>query len=236
MNREIMLIASDYDGTLNQGGRIDAHTRNAINQWREAGRYFGVVTGRALDFFDTAAQQNLPFDFLILYNGSLVVSRDRTVIFQSMIPTETLIALENAMAEYDDAVSFQKFGGKPEPHYYASFETPERALQVQAELEGVFADKVRIFVNGPHINIGNPGTGKAQGVSIILRHFSLPADGAAVVGDDYNDLEMILAHNGWAIETGKPDVVAKAPHTCKSVGDLIESLLGDGYPIRRTKQ
>ena len=93
------------------------------------------------------------------------------------------------------------------------------------ELLPEFGDKVSIFVNGPHINIGNKGTGKAEGVSFVLRHFSLPADAAAVVGDDYNDLDMILAHQGWAVASGKPDVVKKAPHTCESVGSLIRSLL-----------
>ena len=62
-------------------------------------------------------------------------------------------------------------------------------------------------------------------MSLALQHFGLPADSAAVVGDDYNDLDMILAHNGWAVESGRQEVVAQAPHTCKSVGDLIESLL-----------
>ena len=74
-------------------------------------------------------------------------------------------------------------------------------------------------------NAGNTGTGKAEGVALILRHFALPADAAAVVGDDYHDMEMILAHNGWAVSSGKPDVVKKAPHTCESVGDLIHRLM-----------
>lgn len=222
---EKMLIASDYDGTLNIDRRIDAHTADAIRKWRACGRYFGVVTGRGLDFINTAEEQKLPFDYLILFNGSLVVSKDRSVLFQSLIPVETFASLARAMAQYDDIVYYEECDGTPKPHYYATFENAERALQVKSELDPVFGDRVNIFVNGPHINIGNIGTGKAQGVDFILRHFSLPDDSAAVVGDDYNDLDMILAHSGWAIESGRPDVVAKAPHTCKSVGDLIDSLL-----------
>lgn len=219
------MIATDYDGTLNRNGRIDRRTRRAIDAWRAAGRYFGVVTGRGLDFYETAKEKGLPFDYLIVCNGSLIVSEDKTVLFESLIPAETFAALEKTMATYKDVVGFSKSDGNPQHHYYAEFPGPERALQVRDELVPVYGDRLSIFVNGPHINIGNAGTGKAQGVSFILRRFALPEDAAAVVGDDYNDLEMILAHQGWAIRSGKPEVVAAAPHTCKSVGGLVRSLL-----------
>ncbi len=223
MNKQ--LIATDFDGTLYIGGRIADETRRAIDDWRAAGGYFGVVTGRGIDFYDTAKEQNLPFDYLIVYNGSLIVSQDKTVLYESLIPADVFAALEKAMAAYPDIESYSESDGKPSHHYYATFPDAERALRVREELLPVFGDRVSVFVNGPHINIGNKGTGKAQGVSIILEHFGLARDAAAVVGDDYNDLDMILAHNGWAMESGKPEVVSKAPHTCKNVGDLIQTLM-----------
>ena len=44
-------------------------------------------------------------------------------------------------------------------------------------------------------------------------------------GDSYNDLDMILTNQGWAVDSGKPDVVRDAPHVCRSVGDLIRTLM-----------
>lgn len=220
-----LLIATDYDGTLRRNGVIDEDTRRAIDAWRASGRRFGVVTGRGIDFYDTAREERLPFDYLILCNGSLILSAEKSVLFESIIPAETFAALETAMAGYEDIVFFQKSDGTPQCHYYATFQSAERALQVREALLPAFGDKVSIFVNGPHINIGNRGTGKAEGVAFILRHFALPADSAAVVGDDYNDLEMILAHDGWAVDSGKPEVIQKAPHLCGSVGELIRALL-----------
>ncbi len=220
-----MLIATDYDGTLNRNGEIDKTTRAAIDAWRASGRYFGVVTGRDADFYNTAKEIGLPFDYLILYNGSMILSADRRVLFESLIPADTFAAIEEAMRQYPDITWFSTADGQPRPHYYATFPTAERALEVRRELLPAFGDRVNIFVNGPHVNIGNTGTGKAEGVTLILRHFALPPDAAAVVGDDYNDMDMILAHNGWAVTSGKPDVVKKAPHTCESVGDLIHRLM-----------
>lgn len=220
-----MLIATDYDGTLNRNGQIDADTRTAIDRWRADGRYFGIVTGRGIDFYDTARAQGLPFDYLIVCNGSVILSADRTILFESRIPAATFAALEAAMAGFEDILFYSKSDGRAQHHYYAEFPTAERALQVREALLPQFGSDVSIFVNGPHINIGNRGTGKTQGVSWILRHFALPADSAAVVGDDYNDLDMILDHSGWAVESGKPAVVSRAMHTCKSVGALIGQLM-----------
>ncbi|MBR3095649.1 MAG: HAD hydrolase family protein, partial [Clostridia bacterium] len=139
-------------------------------------------------------------------------------------------ALEDAMAGYADVIGYSKCG-ESRRHYYAVFPDQERALQVREELLPAFGDKVSIFVNGQHINIGNRGTGKAEGVSFVLRHFALPDDAAAVVGDDYNDLDMILRHNGWAVAGGRPEVVAQAPHVCESVGALIDDLFDMEHPI-----
>lgn len=222
---EKRLIATDYDGTLNRGGVIDGHTRNAIDAWRASGRYFGVVTGRDVGFYDTAREVGLPVDFLIVYTGSLILSAEKSVLYESLIPADLFAELERAISEYPDVSWYSTADGKPRHHYYATFPSAERALQVREELLPAFGDRLSIFINGPHINIGNIGTGKAESVRLILKHFSLPADSAAVVGDDYNDLDMILAHNGWAMASGKPDVVKKAPHVCESVGDLIDSLL-----------
>ena len=220
-----LLIATDYDGTLNRGGVIDDETRAAIGLWRARGRYFGVVTGRGVDFYDTAKEQGLPYDYLILYNGSLVISPQKTVLYESLIPADTFAAIEAAMHSFADIEYCSQSNGRPQHHFYATFPDFQRALQVREALLPAFGDRVSIFVNGPHVNIGNKGTGKAEGVAFILRHFSLPPDAAAVVGDDYNDLDMLLAHQGWAVSSGKPEVLRQAPHVCESVGDLIHSLL-----------
>ena len=97
-----MLIASDYDGTLSQNGVIDAQTRDAIDRWRKSGRYFGVVTGRGGGFYGTAKEVGLPFDYLIVCNGSLILGEDRRVLYESLIPAKTFAEIERAMARYAD--------------------------------------------------------------------------------------------------------------------------------------
>ena len=88
-----------------------------------------------------------------------------------------------------------------------------------AEVNRLFGDRVTAFVNGEHVNIGKKGSGKAQGVLDALAYFGWQPAEAAVFGDDFNDLEMITALDGWAMATARPEVLAKAPHVCESIGE-----------------
>ena len=219
------LIATDFDGTLYVNGEIPPSVRNAIDLWRADGRYFGIVTGRGEDFFEKVKEENIPVDFIIIYTGSVVADKNGNIIYEKYIPAELFAQLAKAFSEYDDVEYFSPADGNTKHHFYATFASVERALEVKADIDAVFGGRLAVFVNGRHVNIGTAGTGKAQGVKVVLDYFSLTEDSAAVVGDDYNDLEMIKAFDGWAVENGKPDVKAQAPHICKDVGDLAAKLM-----------
>ncbi len=221
------LIATDFDGTLFVNGEVAPSVRKAIDLWRADGRYFGIVTGRGNDFFEKVKEEKIPVDFLIVYTGSVVADREGNVIYERFIPSDVFEQLEKTFSAYDDVEYYSNGDGNPQHHFYATFGSVARALEVKDEIEGIFGDRLAVFVNGRHVNIGTAGTGKAQAVKVVLEHFSLPESSAAVAGDDYNDLEMIKAFDGWAVENGKPDVVAQAPHICKDVGELALKLLAE---------
>ena len=66
------ILASDYDGTLCQGSQISENTIGKINEFRQNGHLFGVVTGRdytnGFNYFKS--NNNFPFDFIITSNGA----------------------------------------------------------------------------------------------------------------------------------------------------------------------
>lgn len=63
------IIASDYDGTLHHHYSVSPQDREAIRKWRDHGNLFGIVTGRATDMLDTAKDEKLELDFVIVFNG-----------------------------------------------------------------------------------------------------------------------------------------------------------------------
>lgn len=222
------LIATDFDGTFIRGGVIDPGYHTDIRAFREAGGLFGFVTGRGTDFFDTIREYGVTADYLLLYNGSLMALPDGSVVKEYLIPRQTFAALESFFAADPAVCAFDKTGNEPfYRHYYARYDTPELALEAAAEVNRLYGDRVTAFVNGVHVNIGKKGSGKTQGVRDALTYFGLKEEEAAVFGDDFNDLDMITALNGWAVNTARPEVLAKAPHVCESVAAQAKIFLSE---------
>lgn len=220
------LIATDFDGTFFRNGRIASEDAEGVRLWRAAGNKFGFVTGRGTDFFGTVKESGIEADFIILYNGALIADAAGNVIYEDFIDRETFSALEKFFEKSPDVCSFGRAGEALCYHqYYARYDTPERALEVAAEVNRIFGDKVTAVVNYHHINIGAKGTGKAEGVSRILEYYGLQPDEAAAVGDDFNDIAMLRAHNGWAVDSARDEIKQCVSHICAGVGALALELL-----------
>lgn len=220
------LIATDYDGTFCRGGEISAEDREAVSAWRAAGGLFGFVTGRSDDFFRTIREKSLEADFLLLYNGALLALPDGAVIREYRIEPAVFAALAGFFRARPDVCEHDEPDGSPYyRQYYARCTDEACALRAAEEANRRFGDAVTAFVNGPFVNIGKKGSGKTQGVYDALRYYGLPDGAQAVFGDDYNDLDMIVRHRGWAVETARPAVLAQAPHVCGSVGGAIRAFL-----------
>ncbi|MBQ7637464.1 MAG: family 43 glycosylhydrolase [Clostridia bacterium] len=216
------LIATDFDGTFCRNGQIDPLDRKAVSEWRKHGNYFGFVTGRGIDFIEKVKELGIETDYLLLYNGALLTLADGTVLKEYLIPRSDFSQLVDFFGTLPDAKGLSELDDNDFfHHHYSSFDSPERALEVANKMNGLFGEKVTAFVNGCHVNIGKKGSSKAQGVFDALEYFSLPADAAAVFGDDFNDIEMIKTHGGWAVDTARPEILKTAPNVCRSVGEFI---------------
>lgn len=222
------LIATDYDGTLRRNGEISAYDREKIEGFRAAGNYFGVVTGRGIDFLETVKKEGLAVDYLIVYTGALITDASGNILFEAPIPRENFVKLEKFFKARTDVQWYDEAGDREKFYqYYATCEDQPTALKVAAAAEAELGDIFEYFVNGQHINICDKGVSKASGIRELLKYYSLPEAAAAPVGDDYNDLRMIEELNGWAVSSGRPAVVSRAAHVCESVGQLAEILTGD---------
>ncbi|MBO5071287.1 MAG: HAD-IIB family hydrolase [Roseburia sp.] len=80
------VVASDYDGTLNQGG-ISADTVEMIRKFQAEGNLFGIVTGRDyIGGFQMFQRENLfPFDFIISHNGAAAYDSEGNILFSQSV-------------------------------------------------------------------------------------------------------------------------------------------------------
>ena len=95
MNRNIRIIASDFDGTLRRNGEVSVADQNAVEKWRSSGRLFGLVTGRDVSDALTAVAQSggMEFDFIICCSGAYIIGSDGSCIFEASAGCERLSEL-----------------------------------------------------------------------------------------------------------------------------------------------
>lgn len=94
------IIGSDFDGTLNRGGKISVEDLDAIARFRAAGGLFGIVTGRSIldGFGQFRCNADYTVDFVIGLNGSRIVDGNNRLLSESPMDAHTPVPA---------------FGGKP---------------------------------------------------------------------------------------------------------------------------
>ena len=88
------VAASDYDGTLLRGGKIDEETLLAVKKWRAAGNKFGVISGRDYGMLVPQLRAfGLEFDYTVCNNGGIIRDAAENVRFQAEIEPAALAAI-----------------------------------------------------------------------------------------------------------------------------------------------
>ncbi len=219
-------LATDFDGTLWRNGRISDEDRAAIHRWRKSGRLFGFVTGRGIHFPKHIRGLGLQGDFYVCYNGALLMNHDGEILKEARMDKPVFAALEDAFRQNGIAFDYDLANEESDFFQYSGLmPTCGQAADFAAELDVRFSNQVSAYANGLNINIVKRGVSKAAGIRHALQHLGLSEDQAAVVGDDLNDLDMIVSLNGWAVDSARPQVIEKVPHLCRSVGALIDELM-----------
>lgn len=219
------IAATDFDGTINRGGRVSGADMKVFRAWRKAGNLFGIVTGRGSDFIETCKEREIPYDFLVIENGARIYDRNANILYESFIDAESVRMLEEECSKKENIVRYDRYEGKPVHLFYGLFPSDEENLEFCDYLNKKMGDRITAYANGRNLNVATKGEGKANGIANLSRIFSVPPEDIYVFGDDYNDLDMILRYDGYAVLTSKKEVKAAAPHLVFSVGSLLRKVL-----------
>lgn len=77
----MLILASDYDGTLKQNGTVSKEDIDAIRKFQSAGNKFGIITGRAvMSIRGELEKYNVPIDFLVSGNGAIIVDGNYQIL------------------------------------------------------------------------------------------------------------------------------------------------------------
>ena len=220
----MLMIASDYDGTLCRYGKITKGDRESIAKWRAKGNLFGFVTGRGADFLKTASELELESDFFVLHTGADIYDGEGNSIARFDADRELIPLLDECCG------SFGALKYNPECtagfflQYYALTQTEAECTELCSVINEKYSDRITAYQNGRNVNAVKRGVSKANGIAVIAERFGIEKSRIAAVGDTLNDLSMLTEYNGFAMYTASAQVKRLAPNSCKNIGDLIKQL------------
>lgn len=239
----MIIIASDFDGTINYNGKISDEDKAAIKKFRSAGNKFGIVTGRDVDLAQWIKQENgFEFDYVICCTGGVIKDGDGKIIyvkkgavgefFYNLIEKAkecggNFFAIGDVLLKcYVDMtgnIPVQLDSIKEFTHANVGFINESGATEFAKFVTENYSDKISAYQNGWHVDMPPVGISKVTGVYAYAAMFDNPEIYA--VGDNVNDLPMIEEFNGYAVSNAKEEVKAKAKHQCNRICDMIEEIM-----------
>ena len=214
-------LATDYDETLADHGRVLPGTEQALQRLRASGRKLLLVTGRDLDdLFQVFSRLDL-FHAVVAENGALLYLPDRKQ--------------ERPLAEPPPAAFAKALGKAGVPlttgRVIVATRVPHEA-EVLREIQRQGLELQVIFNKGA-VMVLPSGVNKGTGLKAALTELGLSLHNAVAVGDAENDHVFLTeAELGAAVANALPTLRERADVVLRGVAhrgveELIDQLLSD---------
>lgn len=242
----MIIIASDYDGTLNHHG-ISQEDKDAITKFREAGNKFGLVTGRDLEqalwVVKDIKRANLEVDFVICCTGAVRLNQNGEVesikkqkvggYLERMLEYAKTLEIGSFRASNELTVchtdtrgnikqDFSSLGGEL-TQANAWFYNEEDAQKFTDYVSKNLSQEISVFRNGGSIDMPPVGVSKVTGIYDYASQFK---DAKIItVGDNVNDVPMLKEFGGYAVSNARDEAKNAAKHECNRIADMIEEIM-----------
>ncbi len=225
-----MALATDYDDTIAQNGRVAAATLRALEQVRASGRKLILVTGRELpDLKSVFAAMSL-FDLIVAENGAVLFNpkNNKEIVLADPAPpalVKRLLEMEITPLSIGRSIIATR-----EPN---EIKVMHAIRELSLEYH-IILNKGAIMVLPINVN-------KAFGLQRALHHLELSMLNVVGIGDAEND-QAFLSACGCAVAVGNalPSVKEKSDVVVSSFGcgvvEICNRLMDDDLAsLRRSK-
>lgn len=248
------LLATDFDFTVchwNDGGVSDAD-KAALQKFRDAGNKVAIVTGRTYDTSRWAFAENSfrEFDICFCLSGALCVANDESIVYDKRADGkylgEIIKYFRDTGARYldfDVGVKSGRFdiGGDSEfpptvsaeegahlesfTSLNAGYESVEVAKQRAAEIAALFGEVITPLQNGRAIDMPPAGINKAVAAGLAADMFGIDKKNVYTAGDNYNDIDMVAAYHGFAMDIAPYELEVAAKRKIHRIREAIDYIM-----------
>src|SRR5438105_744497 len=215
-------LASDYDGTLAEDGKVAPGTLEALDLLKQSGRELILVTGRELPDLQKVFPELDRFGLVVAENGAL--------LYEAATGTQTVVGAEPPVAFIERLKERRVSPLSIGRSIVATWEPNE---QIVLETIRELGLELQIIFNKGAVMVLPAGVNKATGLAAALEQMKLSALNVVGIGDAENDHAFLSACGcAVAVANALPMVKEDAAIVTKGsrgagVAELIRRLVAD---------
>ena len=241
-NLKKQIVFSDYDGTIYITEESMSRNIKSIEEYRNLGGRFVIVTGRSKTSVSNVIKQyNIPYDYIISNNGAVIYNSDMQKIYEESISIdisnkiiEYLNTKENIEVFFYDDEDKVKYHNQKLLKLRIKTSDYKLAQNIEDEINSMFNEYIKAHSAFPGmyydnhdfviVDIVSVNAGKENAIKKLLEILDIEKEQVATIGDGRNDIAMIKEYNGYSMETAEIDVKKSSSKIFKSVADVLQYL------------
>jgi HAD superfamily hydrolase (TIGR01484 family) len=215
-------LASDYDGTLAQDGKVDPATLEALDLLKQSGRKLVLVTGRELPELQEVFSELDRFALVVAENGGL--------LYEPAIQRQTVLGPEPPAA-FIERLKARRVSPLSIGRCIVATREPNEKIVLETIRE--LGLELQIIFNKGAVMVLPPGVNKATGLAVALERMKLSPLNVVGIGDAEND-RAFLSACGCAVAVANALPMVKEDATIVTeasrgggVAELIGRMLAD---------
>lgn len=236
------IVFSDYDGTIYITEENMSKNIKSIEEYRNLGGKFVIVTGRSKTSVSNVIKQyNIPYDYIISNNGAVIYNSNMVKIYEQAITKD----ISNKIIDYlkikeNIEVFFYDDEDKVEYHNQELLKLRirtsnyELAQTIEDEINSMFKDDVKAHSAFPGmyydnydfviVDIVSKNAGKEKAIKQLLKILNIEDKQVVTIGDGRNDIAMIQEYKGYSMTTAEDEVKKVASKIFLNIADALEYL------------
>ncbi len=230
------ILISDYDGTFYQNDRDIKKNIDKVNEFRTLDNLFVLATGRSyVDLKQKIDKYEIPYDYLILNHGALLLSKDLEIIKVFTLDKELVDSiLEYANNDKDiyDVILISAFDKNVTDtlnivKIMLKLYSYDKALEVKNYIDKSYTNIKSYFISEDNhylVEVVSSEASKSLMIDKILDKEEIVKKNVYTIGDGINDIEMIRDYNGYRVRNSCKELVSVTDRVIDNVSDLISRI------------
>ena len=229
------ILISDYDGTFYQSDIDIKKNIDKVTEFRALGNLFVLATGRSyVDLKQEIDKYKIPYDYLILNHGALLLSKDLEIIKIFTLDK----VLVNSILEYAnnkdiyDVILIDAFKKRVDDtsnivKLMLKIYSYDKALEVKKYIDKSYTNIKSYLVKDENHYLAEVISSKASKslmIEKILDKEKIVKKNVYTIGDGINNIDMIKKYNGYRVKNSCKELISVTDKVIDNVSDLISRL------------